>query len=125
VEHASAQQDPTSSHQNRVLHELHKQSKQLEDVSIQIKHLGERLFPMPKSIIDLFLKSSQHKVPCILLFTTDDTSMKQKLITKLVPGMKALQLHLLCVNKMEVHKVQGQHGSEVIIEGKHWEKILD
>ncbi|KAH8955533.1 hypothetical protein BDL97_08G144400 [Sphagnum fallax] len=109
-------QDPTSLHQDIVL-------RKIEDLSIQISHLEERLCPMTKHVIDFFVKSSQHQVPRIVLFTTDDASMKQTLITNLVPGMKALQLHLLCEYKTQVHIVEGQRGCEVILEGKQWEKI--
>jgi hypothetical protein len=102
-------QDPTSSHQDIVL-------QKIEDLSIQISHRTEH-------VIDFLVKSSQHQVPHIVLFTTDDASMKQTLITNLVPGMKALQLHLLCEYNTQVHIVEGQRGCEVILEGKQWEKI--
>jgi len=97
--------------------------QKIEDLSTQMRHMEEKLSPMSKRIIDLFLKSSQHQVPHIVLFTTDDASMKQTLITNLVPGMKALQLHLLCEYKTQVHIVEGQPGCEVILEGKHLETI--
>jgi hypothetical protein len=109
-------QDPTSSHPDIYL-------QRLEDLSIQIRHLEERLCPMTQGIIDLFLKSSQRQVPCIVLFTKNDASMKQSLVTKFVPGMKALRLHLLCEYKTHVHKVQGKHGCEVILQEKEWEEI--
>jgi hypothetical protein len=109
------QQIPFIQHQN--------QAVLVEDLSTQMRHMEEKLSPMSKCIIDLFLKSSQHQVPRIVLFTTDDASMKQTLITNLVPGMKALQLHLLCEYKTQVHIVEGQPGCEVILEGKHWETI--
>ncbi|CAK9235493.1 unnamed protein product [Sphagnum troendelagicum] len=109
-------QDPTSSHPDIYL-------QRLEDLSIQIRHLEERLCPMTQGIIDLFLKSSQRQVPCIVLFTKNDASMKQRLVTKFVPGMKALRLHLLCEYKTHVHKVQGKHGCEVILQEKEWEEI--
>jgi hypothetical protein len=109
-------QDPTSSHPDIVL-------QRIEDLSIQIRHLEESLCPMTKGIIDFFLKSSQRQVPCIVLFTKNDASMKQRLVTKFVPGMKALRLHLLCEYKTHVHKVQGKHGCEVILQEKEWEEI--
>jgi len=108
-------QDPTSSHPDIYL-------QRFEDLSIQIRHLEERLCPMTKGIIDFFLKSSQRQVPCIVLFTKN-ASMKQRLVTKFVPGMKALRLHLLCEYKTHVHKVQGKHGCEVILQEKEWEEI--
>jgi tRNA nucleotidyltransferase/poly(A) polymerase len=49
--------------------------------------------------------------------------MKQRLVTKFVPGIKALRLHLLCEYKTHVHKVQGKHGCEVILQEKEWEEI--
>ncbi len=109
-------QDPMSSHQDIVL-------QKIEDLSIHIRHLDERTFPMTKHIIDFFVKSSQHQVPRIVLFTKNDASMKQRLVTKFVPGMKALRLHLLCEYKTHVHKVEGKHGCEVILQEKEWEEI--
>jgi len=49
--------------------------------------------------------------------------MKQRLVTKFVPGMKALRLHLLCEYKTHVHKVEGKHGCEVFLQEKEWEEI--
>jgi hypothetical protein len=109
-------QDPTSSHPDIVL-------QRIEDLSRQIRHLEERLCPMTKFIIDFFLKSSQRQVPRIVLFSKNDASMKQRLVTKFVPGMKALRLHLLCEYKTHVHKVLGKHGCEVILQEKEWEEI--
>ncbi len=109
-------QDPMSSHQDIVLWKI-------EDLIIHIRHLEERLCPMTKHIIDFFVKSTQHQVPRIVLFTKNDASMKQRLVTKFVPGMKALRLHLLCEYKTHVHKVQGKHGCEVILQEKEWEEI--
>jgi hypothetical protein len=102
-------QDAMSLHHDIVL-------RKIEDLSIQINQLTEH-------VINFLVKSSQHQVPRIVLFTTDDASMKQTLITNLVPGMKALQLHLLCEYRTQVHIVEGQRGCEVILEGKQWEKI--
>jgi hypothetical protein len=52
-----------------------------------------------------------------------DTNLKQKLITKLELGIKALQLHLLCKYKTKEHMVEGQPSCEVILEGQNWKKI--
>ncbi len=99
-------QDQTSSHPGIVL-------QTNEDLSINLSG----------HIIDFFVKSSQHQVPCIVLFTKNDASTKQRLVTKFVPGMKALRLHLLCEYKTHVHKVQGKHGCEVILQAKEWEEV--
>jgi hypothetical protein len=63
------------------------------------KLLRDEGLPVTRFIHNLIVKSSQRQVPQIILFTTGDGSFKQKLITKLVPGMKAVQLHLLCEYK--------------------------
>ncbi|CAN5953677.1 unnamed protein product [Sphagnum jensenii] len=70
-------------------------------------------------IHDLILNSSQRQVPRIVLFTKQDASFKQKLITELVPGMKALQLHLLCEYKGREHIVEGQAGCQVILQDEN------
>ncbi|CAK9191912.1 unnamed protein product [Sphagnum troendelagicum] len=72
---------------------------------------------------DLILNSSQRQVPRIVLFTKQDASFKQKLITELVPGMKALQLHLLCEYKGREHIVEGQAGCQVILQDENWKKV--
>ncbi len=69
------------------------------------KLLRDEGLPVTRLIRDLILNSSKRQVPRIVLFTTQDASFKQKLITKLVPGMKALQLHLLCEDKGQEHIV--------------------
>jgi hypothetical protein len=74
-------------------------------------------------IRDLILNSSQRQVPRIVLFTKQDASFKQKLITQLVPGMKALQLHLLCEYKGREHIVEGQAGCQVILQDENWKKV--
>ncbi len=74
-------------------------------------------------IRDLILNSSQRQVPRIVLFTAQDASFKQKLITKLIPGMKALQLHLLCEYKGQEHIVEGQAGCQVILQDENWKKV--
>jgi hypothetical protein len=74
-------------------------------------------------IRDLILNSSQWPVPRIVLFTKQDASFKQKLITQLVPGMKALQLHLLCEYKGREHIVEGQAGCQVILQDENWKKV--
>jgi hypothetical protein len=73
-------------------------------------------------IHDLILNSSRRQVPRIVLFTKKDASFKQKLITKLVPGMKGLQLRLLCEYKGHEHIVEGQAGCKVIIQDENWKK---
>ncbi len=74
-------------------------------------------------IRDLILNSSQRQVPRIVLFTSQDASFKQRLITKLVPGMKAVQLHLLCEYKGQEHIVEGQAGCQVILQDENWKKV--
>jgi hypothetical protein len=74
-------------------------------------------------IRDLILNSSQQQVPRIVLFTEQDASFKQKLITKLVPGMKALQLHLLCEYKGQEHIVEGRAGCQVMLQDENWKKV--
>jgi hypothetical protein len=71
----------------------------------------------------LIVNSAQRLVPWIILFTTGDGNFKQKLITKLVPGMKALQLHLLCEYKRQEHIVEGQTGCQVILQDDNWKKV--
>ncbi|KAH9566201.1 hypothetical protein CY35_04G118800 [Sphagnum magellanicum] len=85
--------------------------------------LREEGLQLTRFIHNLIVNSSQRQVPRIVLFTTGDVSFKQKLITKLVPGMKALQLHLLCEYKGQEHIVEGQAGCQVILQDENWKKV--
>ncbi len=85
--------------------------------------LRDEGLPVTGFIHNLIVNSSQRQVPRIVLFTTGDGSLKQKLITKLVPGMKALQLHLLCEYKGQEHIVEGQAGCQVILQDENWKKV--
>jgi hypothetical protein len=72
--------------------------------------MKDEVLSVNKFICDLILNSTQKQVPRIVHFTTHDTNLKQKLITKLVLGMEAFQLHLLCKYKTKEHMVEGQLG---------------
>ncbi|CAK9272304.1 unnamed protein product [Sphagnum jensenii] len=95
---------------NNTVHDTH---KLVRDEGLQLTRF----------IHKLIVNSSQRQVPRIVLFTTGDVSFKQKLITKLVPGMKAPQLHLLCEYKGQEHIVEGQAGCQVIIEDEDWKNV--
>jgi len=95
---------------NNTVHDTH---KLVRDEGLQLTRF----------IHNLIVNSSQQQVPRIVLFTKQDASFKQKLITKLVPGMKALQLHLLCEYKGQEHIVEGQAGCQVIIEDEDWKNV--
>jgi hypothetical protein len=95
---------------NNTVHDTH---KLVRDEGLQLTRF----------IHNLIVNSSQQQVPRIVLFTKQDASFKQKLITKLVPGMKALQLHLLCEYKGQEHIVEGQAGCQVILQDENWKKV--
>ncbi len=71
--------------------------------------------------VKILVKSSMQTVPRFYLFTTK--GLKQRLVPKLVTGMKVVQLHLLCECREGPHKVEGKEGCEVIIENHQWKKI--
>jgi hypothetical protein len=117
--------DPSPQHHREIaLSELAHEVRHLSTV-VQDTHklLRDEVLSVTTLIRDLILNSTQKQVPRIVLFTTHDTTLKQKLITKLVPGMEALQLHLLCEYKTKEHMVEGQPGCEVILEDQNWKEI--
>ncbi|CAM6043644.1 unnamed protein product [Sphagnum compactum] len=73
--------------------------------------------------VNILVKSSMQTVPRFYLFT--QKGFKQSLVAQLLPGMKVVQLHLLCECRMgpHPHKVEGKEGCEVIIENHQWRKI--
>jgi hypothetical protein len=111
--------DRSPEHQDKPVGELACEIQQLSTVVHDTHNLMYDMHKLVKNdvlsvtrlIRDLILNSSQRQVPRIVLFTTQDASLKQKLITKLVPGMKAVQLHLLCEYKGQEHIVDKFHGS--------------
>jgi hypothetical protein len=123
-------QEP-SEEQNQALRELAHEVQHLavvvhdtnDTVHDTHKLLRDEGLPVTRYIHNLIVNSSQRQVPRIVLFTTGDGSFKQKLITKLVPGMKALQLHLLCEYKGQEHIVEGQAGCQVILQDENWKKV--
>ncbi|KAH9566199.1 hypothetical protein CY35_04G118600 [Sphagnum magellanicum] len=120
-----------SQEQNQALRELAHEVQHLavvvhntnDTVHDTHKLLRDEGLPVTRFIHNLIVNSSQRPVPRIVLFTTGDGSFKQKLITKLVPGMKALQLHLLCEYKGQEHIVEGQAGCQVILQDENWKKV--
>jgi hypothetical protein len=113
-----------SQEQNQALRELaHKVQHIAVVVDDTQKLLRDEGLQLTRFIHNLIVNSSQRQVPRIVLFTTGDVSFKQKLITKLVPGMKAPQLHLLCEYKGQEHIVEGQAGCQVIIEDEDWKNV--
>ncbi len=123
--------DRSAQHQDKPVGELACEIQQLSTVVHDTHNLMYDMHKLVKNdvlsvtrlIRDLILNSSQRQVPRIVLFTTQDASFKQKLITKLVPGMKALQLHLLCEYKGQEHIVKGQAGCQVILQDEDWKKV--
>ncbi|KAH9566191.1 hypothetical protein CY35_04G117900 [Sphagnum magellanicum] len=125
--------DRSAQHQDEPVGELACEIQQLSTVVHDTHNLMYDMHKLVKYdvlsvtrlIRDLILNSSQRQVPRIVLFTTQDASFKQKLITKLVPGMKALQLHLLCEYKGQEHIVEGQAGCQVILQDENWKKAQE
>ncbi|CAM6072962.1 unnamed protein product [Sphagnum tenellum] len=123
--------DPSPQHQDKPVGELACEIQKLSTVVHDTRNLMYSTHNLVKNdvlsvtrlIWDLMLNSSQRQVPRIVLFTKQDASFKQKLITQLVPGMKALQLHLLCEYKGREHIVEGQAGCEVIVQEEDWKKV--
>jgi hypothetical protein len=126
-EHDPSPQHHTEIALNELTHEVRHLSIVQQDMhKLQqdtYKLVRDEVLNVTKLIRDLILNSTQKQVPRIVLFTTHDTNLKQKLITNLVPGMKALQLHLLCEYKTKEHMVEGQLGCQVILEDQNWKKI--
>jgi len=119
-EHDPSPQHHTEIALSELTHEVRHLSTVVQDTQ---KLVRDEVLNVTKLIRDLILNSTQKQVPRIVLFTTCDTNLKQKLITKLVPGMEALRLHLLCEYKTKEHMVEGQLGCEVILEDENWKKI--
>jgi hypothetical protein len=113
-----------SQEQNQVLREL---AHKVQHIAVVVhdtqKLLRDEGLPVTRFIHNFIVNSSQRQVPRIVLFTTGDGSFKQKLITNLVPGIKALQLHLLCEYKGQEHIVEGQAGCQVILQDENWKKV--
>ncbi len=130
--------DPSPQHQDKPVGELACQIQQLSTVvhdthnlMYDTRNLMYNTHKLVKNDVlsvttlkhSLILNSSRWQVPRIVLFTTQDASFKQKLITKLVPGMKVVQLHLLCEYKGQQHIVEGQASCQVIIEDEDWKNV--
>jgi hypothetical protein len=123
--------DPSPQHQDKPVGELACEIQKLSTVVHDTRNLMYSTHNLVKNdvlsvtrlIWDLMLNSSQRQVPRIVLFTKQDASFKQKLITELVPGMEALQLHLLCEYKGQEHIVEGQTGCQVILRDENWKKV--
>jgi hypothetical protein len=112
-----------SQEQNQALRELAYEVRHLAVVVHDTNNTVHEGLPVTRCIQNLIVNSAQRPVPRIVLFTTGDGNFKQKLITKLVPGMKALQLHLLCEYKRQEHIVEGQAGCQVILQDENWKKV--
>ncbi|KAH9566186.1 hypothetical protein CY35_04G117400 [Sphagnum magellanicum] len=107
-----------------VVHDTHNLMYDTRNLTCSTHKLVKNdVLSVTRLIRDLILNSSQRQVPRIVLFAKQDASFKQKLITKLVPGMKALQLHLLCEYKGQEHIVEGQAGCQVILQDENWKKV--
>jgi len=92
----------------------------VQDLRKDVKAIHKDVKAIHKDV-DILVKSSMQRVPRFYLFTTK--GIKQRLVAKFVQGMKVVQLHLLCENRVGAHKVEGKEGCEVIIEDPQWQKF--
>jgi len=96
--------------------------------SVRRKQVGDNPLDVESSVAspNLLLKTSgqnlfQRRVPRFYYFTTIGET--QTLVTKLMPTMQVVKLHVLCECKTGSHVVVGQEGCEVIIEDQEREII--
>ncbi|GER32861.1 nucleotide-binding oligomerization domain-containing protein [Striga asiatica] len=79
-------------HEQRLLGELHRKVGYLVNYSVQ---------------------QEERKVPNMLYFARTD-NYSRRLVTSVVPGMKAMRLHMLCEFRGEMHVIEDQVGCEVM-----------
>ncbi|KAH9329000.1 hypothetical protein KI387_001108 [Taxus chinensis] len=62
------------------------------------------------NLVNFSVQLEERKVPHMFYFVRDDGTFTKRLVTDIVSGMTALQLHLLCEYRREMHVVDGQLG---------------
>lgn len=66
------------------------------------------------NLINFSVQLEERKVPHMFYFVRADSGVAKRLVTNIVPGMNALQLHLLCEYRRELHVVDGQLGCNLL-----------
>ncbi|CAK9883051.1 unnamed protein product [Sphagnum jensenii] len=94
-----------------------------QNICQELRYIKGLLLAASPNLLDktIQVNLSQRRVPRFYYFTTIGET--QTLVTKLMPTMQVVELHVLCECKMGSHVVVGQEGCEVIIEDQEREII--
>ena len=96
----------------RVNKHIEEQLKDLQrEVFVEISNSTNR-------VINHSIRSQQRQVPSIAYVTTKDLGTGEWLISSLVPGLRSVQLHVMCEHKREIHTVDGQKGIALRVESE-------
>lgn len=66
------------------------------------------------NLVNFSVQLEERRVPHMFYFIRDDGNFTKRVVTDIVSGMTALQLHLLCEYRREMHVVDGQPGINVM-----------
>eukprot|EP01018_Ginkgo_biloba_P017509 Gb_41768 [translate_table: standard] len=66
------------------------------------------------NLVYFSVQLEERKVPHLFYFIRNDRGISKRLVTSLISGMTALQLHLLCEYRREMHVVDGQPGCNLM-----------
>lgn len=105
----------------KVLERLKIIERDLQDIKQEIQglryyehNLLMELHRKLNNLINFSVQLEERKVPHMFYFVRGDSGFAKRLVTDIVSGMTALQLHLLCEYRRELHVVDGQLGCNLM-----------
>ncbi|KAG0556900.1 hypothetical protein KC19_11G087300 [Ceratodon purpureus] len=97
-------------------------SKGMEDNNKLQKKLVLDISRNIEKLMDFSIDLKQCRVPRLMYFT--DVSKDTWLVTSLVPGLKSVQLHLMCEHIEGIHLVNEQKGCELRLSSERFQSAL-
>ncbi|KAG0562078.1 hypothetical protein KC19_9G116400 [Ceratodon purpureus] len=97
-------------------------SEQVEENSKLQRKLFLDISRNMEKVMDFSIHLQQCRVPRLMYFTA--AGKVSRLITSVVPGLKSVQVHLMCEHIERIHVVTEQKGCELLLSSEHFQSAL-
>ncbi|KAG0599440.1 hypothetical protein M758_12G152000 [Ceratodon purpureus] len=97
-------------------------SEQVEENSKLQRKLFLDISRNIEKVMDFSIHLQQCRVPRLMYFTA--AGKVSRLITSVVPGLKSVQVHLMCEHIERIHVVTEQKGCELLLSSEHFQSAL-
>ncbi|KAJ3680929.1 hypothetical protein LUZ60_015418 [Juncus effusus] len=105
-------------------HEIRDLKQEIQGLRYYEHRLLAELHKKVEYVVNYHTQLEERKVPHMFYFVQLDSSSERRLVTRIVPGMRTLRLHMLCEFRREMHVVDGQLGCNLIQVDNHTVQCL-